>query len=358
MRLSITTTSLLAADALTISNKRVLNATKDAVLLFDGMASTKGGELFASIPAFVYEADVNTSVLEPAFASYGISGLDMDTAMSRAGLLAAVGIADIFPVIDFAACSHIEAILPPSDVTDLGMSLGTVALGSCNWAHQLTGVLSVDPSTTNTVYSVSPTGFGVISDIDDTIKITNVTETQLLLTNTFISNPEPVAGMPELYASLVSSLDDPDFIYLTGTPWQFYSFVHDFIQSTFSASPGPIINNNLTVTDVTQVFTDLLTLDTYSYKVKQITRIHAMYPDKTFLVVGDSGQTDPEVYGEIYRTYGDFIACIWIRQLADTNTTIERYGKAFKGVPEDRSRLYWDNEIEGLADIDVASGSC
>ncbi len=136
-------------------------------------------------------------------------------------------------------------------------------------------------------------------DIDDTIKITNVTETQLLLTNTFISNPEPVAGMPELYASLVSSLGDPDFIYLTGTPWQFYSFVHTFIQSTFSASPGPIINNNLTVTDVTQVFTDLLTLDTYTYKVEQITRIHGMYPDKTFLVVGDSGQTDPEVYGEM-----------------------------------------------------------
>ncbi len=167
MRLSISTTSLLAADALTIPNKRVLNATKDAVLLFDGMASTKGDELFASIPAFVYEADVNTSVLEEvvtsAFASYGISGLDMDTAMSRAGLLAAVGIADIFPVIDFAACSHSEAILPPSDVTDLGMSLGTVALGSCNWANELTGVLSVDPSTTNTVYSISPTGFGVIS---------------------------------------------------------------------------------------------------------------------------------------------------------------------------------------------------
>ncbi|KAF9026004.1 hypothetical protein BDZ89DRAFT_1067846 [Hymenopellis radicata] len=301
----------------------------------------KGDELFASISAFVYQADVNTSALErvitSAFASYGISGLDMDTAMNRAGLLAAVGIADAVPVIDFATCSHSEAVLPASDTTDLGMSLGTVALGSCNWANQVTGVSLVDPSITNTVYSMSSTGFGTSTTRS---KSPMSLKTQLLLTNTFVSDPEPVAGMPELYASLASSLDDPDFIYLTGTPWQFYPFVRNFIQSTFS------------------VFTDLLTLDTYTFKIEQITRIHSMYPDKTFLVVGDSGQTDPEVYGEMYRTYGDFIACIWIRQLEGTNTTTERYADAFEGVPEGKYRLYWDNDIEGLADIDVAGGSC
>lgn len=150
-------------------------------------------------------------------------------------------------------------------------------------------------------------------DIDDTIKITNVTETLALLMNTFVLPARPVAGMPALYASLSHSLDDPEFIYLTGTPWQFYPFIRDFIATSFPTTRGPIIHNNFTVTDVTKILTDFATLDTYTYKVAQITRLHGMYPRKSFLALGDSGQTDPEVYGEMY----DAALLLWYTEVSD-----------------------------------------
>lgn len=33
------------------------------------------------------------------------------------------------------------------------------------------------------------------------------------------------------------------------------------------------------------------------YKVGQINSIHGMYPQKSFLAIGDSTEKDPEVYG-------------------------------------------------------------
>ena len=103
--------------------------------------------------------------------------------------------------------------------------------------------------------------------------------------------------MPELYASLAKSLNSPQFIYVSGSPIQFYPFLRDFITTQFSASAGPIITKNLTLTDIGGLV-NLLTdkSDTLNYKVGIIDRIHGMYPAKKFLTVGDSTQSDPEVY--------------------------------------------------------------
>lgn len=104
--------------------------------------------------------------------------------------------------------------------------------------------------------------------------------------------------MPELYASLVKSLDSPQFIYVSGSPFQLYPFLNDFIDTAFSASKGPILLQNLTLVDIQGLLNFAGSNGVQEYKLSMIDRIHGMYPNKRFLAVGDSTQKDPETYGE------------------------------------------------------------
>jgi phosphatidate phosphatase APP1 len=54
-----------------------------------------------------------------------------------------------------------------------------------------------------------------------------------------------------------------------------------------------------------------------------------MDPTRRFILVGDSGQGDPEVYGQVAREFPGRIAWIWIRELGDAGADAPRYEKAF-----------------------------
>lgn len=104
--------------------------------------------------------------------------------------------------------------------------------------------------------------------------------------------------MPELYASLAKSLGDPQFVYVSGSPFQLYPFLNNFIDTTFSASKGPILLQNLTLVDIPGLLDFAANSGIQEYKISMIDRIKGMYPNKKFLAVGDSTQKDPETYAE------------------------------------------------------------
>jgi hypothetical protein len=182
--------------------------------------------------------------------------------------------------------------------------------------------------------------------------------------------------MPDVYNSLKSTLSNPQFFYVSGSPSQLYPFLHSFIGSTYPA--GPILLQNVTLTDFSQL-RNLASPDGIEvYKSAMIDRIQQIYPGKTFLTVGDSTQKDPETYGAAcvpplffynrvltvpaenrFRKFGpNFISCIWIRQFAGANNTAERFAAAFEGVPAAKIRLYNDSDIPSLSTINVAGGNC
>jgi len=139
-------------------------------------------------------------------------------------------------------------------------------------------------------------------DIDDTIKISNVLDKIKLVQATLFDDPTPVTGMPEVYASLAQSLNSPQFIYVSGSPYQLYPFLRDFVDTKFSASTGPIFLRNITLLNPANLI-DAVAANgdaTLDYKVNQITRIQQMYPKKSFLAIGDSTEKDPEVYAKVY----------------------------------------------------------
>lgn len=80
---------------------------------------------------------------------------------------------------------------------------------------------------------------------------------------------------------------------------QLYPFINDFLQKTYSKSYGPIFLQNFSLLDLSLDLKMLKGGETQTYKEAQITRIHGMYPQKSFLAIGDSTQKDPEVYADM-----------------------------------------------------------
>ena len=65
--------------------------------------------------------------------------------------------------------------------------------------------------------------------------------------------------------------------------------------------------------------------------------------------MGDSTQSDPEAYGDIYRKYKGWVKAIFIRKVTDVaemqgtdKNTDGRFEKAFRDVPRDVWRTFED----------------
>ena len=79
---------------------------------------------------------------------------------------------------------------------------------------------------------VNPQGISVISDIDDTIKISAVTDRKQLLKHTFLLEFKAFPGMAELYTTWLKQ--DGALHFVSSSPWQLYTPLVEFIaQSGF-----------------------------------------------------------------------------------------------------------------------------
>jgi len=205
------------------------------------------------------------------------------------------------------------------------------------------GIKSATPLTTT---FAAQTGWAVISDIDDTIKKTLTASPLGILSTTFVEEPTPVTGMPELYKQIQKTLDDPPFWYLSASPYNLYPFLRQFRNDHYPA--GTLILREASWMNLAGFLTSL-TQGTEAYKVDRMKRLQANWPRRKFLCIGDSTQSDPEAYGEMYRQFPGWIGAIWIRKVNDVepmNETEknkpERFEKAFEGVPNDAWTVFED----------------
>jgi len=82
------------------------------------------------------------------------------------------------------------------------------------------------------------------------------------------------------------------------------------------------------------------------------------------LCIGDSTQSDPEAYGDIYRKFPGWVGAIFIRKVVDVEpmnesekNKPERFEKAFKDVPKEVWTLFEDpTELTAKVDALVAGG--
>ncbi len=75
----------------------------------------------------------------------------------------------------------------------------------------------------------------------------------------------------------------------------------------------------------------------FESKVARVGQILAQFPERRFVLVGDSGEKDPEVYAAIYSQYEGQVLHIYIRNITDQDPDAARYVETFRNVP----RAHW-----------------
>ncbi|KAH6673363.1 hypothetical protein B0J14DRAFT_481518 [Halenospora varia] len=197
-----------------------------------------------------------------------------------------------------------------------------------------------------TVYA-EPEGWGVISDIDDTIKVTQTSDPIGILRSTFIDQGTPITGMPELYAYLQTLITSTSpFFYLSASPYNLYSFLSDFRRKHYPQ--GTMILRDSSWMNLAGLLSNL-TLGTEEYKVDRISKINSWLPRRRMICIGDSTQSDPEAYGQTYHKHPGWVHLILIRKVKDiaaigieAKNEPKRFERAFAGVPKEVWHVFED----------------
>jgi hypothetical protein len=184
------------------------------------------------------------------------------------------------------------------------------------------------------VQLLSEAGVSVISDIDDTIKLTAVHCKRSLLTNTFLRSYEAIEGMSRLYRCW--SDQGAAFHYVSSSPWQLFEPLAEFCSDALYPQ-GSFHLRSFRIRD--QMLARLFFLRRRG-KGSVMHAIVRRFPGRRFVLVGDSGEKDPEIYAAIARRFPDRVTAIYIRNLPERPLHLRRYEKAFRRVRPDLCKVF------------------
>jgi phosphatidate phosphatase APP1 len=156
------------------------------------------------------------------------------------------------------------------------------------------------------------TRFGILSDIDDTVMVTALPRPLLAAWNTFVLDEHartPVAGMAVLYERLVREHAGSPVIYLSTGAWNVAPTLTRFLSRNLYPAGA------LLLTDWGPTH-DRLFRSGKQHKRDNLARLASEFPKMKWLLIGDDGQHDEELYGEFARAHPDNVAAICIRQLS------------------------------------------
>lgn len=163
----------------------------------------------------------------------------------------------------------------------------------------------------------SKSEYGVISDVDDTILLSRSSNLMKKAQLTFFNNAHtrtPFVGVSALYQALKAGSDgrqhNPLF-YVSSSPWNLYDLLQQFCE-VHEIPEGPLLLKDLGIDKDTFIKNGHGT-----HKVAQITTLFLLYPDIQFILIGDSGQKDPEIYEFLSRKYPDHVKAIYIRDVTN-----------------------------------------
>jgi phosphatidate phosphatase APP1 len=178
----------------------------------------------------------------------------------------------------------------------------------------------------------------VISDIDDTIMETGVANKLKMLWRLFVEDAEsrvPFPGVAALYRALHAGASGDQanpMLYVSRAPWGIYDVLDEFF-ARHGIPVGPV----LFLREWGVSWRSPLPRKAEEHKRDLINNMLALYRDLPTVLIGDSGQHDPEIYRRVVDEHPGRVLAVYIRN-----------------VSREASRV---GEIEELAKAVVAAGS-
>jgi phosphatidate phosphatase APP1 len=185
--------------------------------------------------------------------------------------------------------------------------------------HEITlTAADINPVTSN-IFIVDPsTTFGVLSDIDDTVMVTALPRPLLAAWNTFVLDEHarrPVPGMAVLYERLLRAHPGSPIVYLSTGAWNVAPTLGRFLHRNLYP------RGTLLLTDWGPTH-DRWFRSGREHKAGNLARLASEFPNLKWLLVGDDGQHDEELYADFLAAHPGNVEAIAIRQLSTSEAVL------------------------------------
>lgn len=165
------------------------------------------------------------------------------------------------------------------------------------------------------VFDPTASRVGVVSDIDDTVMITLLPRPLIAAWNAFVidqSSRRIVPGMPVLYQQLrrQSAHESMPFIYLSTGAWNVSPFLQRFLFKN-GYPRGPLL-----LTDWGPTNTGFFRSGR-EHKERSLERVRELFPELSWVLIGDDGQHDPQIYSDFVVAHPEAVEAVAIRELTD-----------------------------------------
>jgi phosphatidate phosphatase APP1 len=160
--------------------------------------------------------------------------------------------------------------------------------------------------------------FGVVSDVDDTVMVTALPRPLLAAWNTFVLDEHArmaVPGMAVLYERLANSHPGAPVLYLSTGAWNVAPTLTRFL-SRHLYPPGPLLLTQWGPT------AESWFRNGREHKRATLERLATEFPHIRWLLIGDDGQHDQEIYAAFVAAHPDNVEAVAIRRLSPTQAVL------------------------------------
>ena len=163
------------------------------------------------------------------------------------------------------------------------------------------------------VFIVGPdVRFGVVSDVDDTVMVTALPRPLVAAWNSFVVDAharQPVAGMAVLLERIVRENPGAPVVYLSTGAWNIAPTLTRFL-TRHLFPPGAILLTDWGPTH------DRWFRSGKAHKASNLRRLASEFPHVRWLLIGDDGQHDDELYTTFTSEHPGHVAAVAIRRLS------------------------------------------
>lgn len=191
--------------------------------------------------------------------------------------------------------------------------------------------------------------FGIISDIDDTVIRTDVVDPLRLARSILLGNAHtrlPFPGVAAFYRALHGGANgdaaNPLF-YVSSSPWNLYAQLDEIFRLR-DIPTGPLLLRDWGLSS-----SEALPTRHAGHKRAEIDRILETYPAMPFILVGDSGQEDPEIYAGVMRDHPGRVMAAYIRDVSVVDARRAAIGELADALRAEGGTLLLTSDTLGAA---------